>query len=60
MFNFFAYINIYDKPENLKLGKFCKPGINARKGLSSSDTACMVYLLCFVPKMFLFNQETIV
>ena len=60
MFNFFAYINIYDKPKNLKLGKFWKPRINARKGLSSSDLACMVYLFCFVPKMFLFNQETIV
>ena len=48
------------QPKNLKLGKFCKPKINVHKAFSGSDTACMLYLLCFVFKMFLFNQETMV
>ena len=51
MLNFFAYIIIYDKPKKLKLGKFRKPKINVRKALSGSDTACMVYLVCFISKM---------
>ena len=56
MLNFFAYIIIYDKPKKLKLGKFCKPKINVRRALSGSDTACMVYLVCFISKMFLFPK----